>query len=37
MLSEYERVNLKKYLKDKLNLNLDNIEIRDRFVDINFI
>lgn len=37
MLSEYERVNLKKYLKDKLNLNLDNIEIRDRFIDINFI
>jgi hypothetical protein len=37
MLSEYERVNLKKYLKDKLNLNLDNIEVRDRFIDINFI
>ena len=35
MLSDFERKNLEKYLRDELKLNLEDIEVRDR--NINFM
>ena len=37
MLSDFERKNLEKYLKDELDLNLEDIEVRDRLLNINFM
>jgi len=37
MLSDFERKNLEKYLRDELKLNLEDIEVRDRLLNINFM
>ena len=37
MLSDFERKNLEKHLKDELRLNLESIEVRDRLLNINFM